>query len=406
MPQDITSFPFSEHQLHLLTSKGFHTVEDLNELSALELSEELGVTSDEALDILQVVTKHVSDAEDEESEAACDNGGEPRVSAYSLLLEEEAQTPVVTFCAALDDMIGGGVPPGKITEFCGTPGAGKTQIGIQLSVDVQIPEAFGGCDGEAVYIDCEGSFVPSRVVEIAEAALDHLANVAHAEDDELQSALKKISLESILSRIHVFRCHNYIQMVALSYTLPDFLQDHPKVKLIVLDSIAFHFRYDFDDMALRSRVLQGLVQRFMQMAHKNKLAVVFMNQMTTKVNSSGGVLVPALGQVWGHACTIRILLSVEDGQRVARLLKSPCHKEGSVPYVITKQGVRDVEPDPSPTDQSVDTNVNSLKKETANDSMMNVDAEEVAREKNDSLMQVVPQDEVPPNSSKKARLSS
>jgi RAD51-like protein 2 len=42
------------------------------------------------------------------------------------------------------------------TEFCGVPGVGKTQLGIQLCVDVQLPECYSGAAGEAVYIDTEG----------------------------------------------------------------------------------------------------------------------------------------------------------------------------------------------------------------------------------------------------------
>lgn len=37
------------------------------------------------------------------------------------------------------------------------PGVGKTQLGIQLCVDVQLPECYSGAAGEAVYIDTEGS---------------------------------------------------------------------------------------------------------------------------------------------------------------------------------------------------------------------------------------------------------
>ena len=51
-------------------------------------------------------------------------------SAYDLLKEEEIQTPIVTFSAAFDNMIGGGIPIGKITEICGAPGLGKTQFGL------------------------------------------------------------------------------------------------------------------------------------------------------------------------------------------------------------------------------------------------------------------------------------
>lgn len=46
-----------------------------------------------------------------------------------------------------------------------------------------------------------------------------------------------------------------------------------QVKLVVIDSIAFHFRHDFEDLALRTRLLAGLAQSFITMATANKLAV-------------------------------------------------------------------------------------------------------------------------------------
>ena len=54
-----------------------------------------------------------------------------------------------------------------------------------------------------------------------------------------------------------------------------FLFLNPQVKIIILDSIAFHFRHDFEDMALRTRLLHGLVQTFMKMACEHRLAVSF-----------------------------------------------------------------------------------------------------------------------------------
>ena len=46
---------------------------------------------------------------------------------------------------------------------------------------------------------------------------------------EQDTAAKTFTLESILRGIHYFRCHNYTQLIALTYTLPDFLKEHPKV---------------------------------------------------------------------------------------------------------------------------------------------------------------------------------
>ena len=69
----------------------------------------------------------------------------------------------------------GGIPLGKITEICGVAGVGKTQICMQMCVNVQIPEKYGGLGGKAIYVDTEGSFISKRVVEIANAVIDLVA---------------------------------------------------------------------------------------------------------------------------------------------------------------------------------------------------------------------------------------
>ena len=51
-------------------------------------------------------------------------------TAFDLLSESLEFTPIVTFNSQLDSLLGGGVPIGKLTEFCGVPGIGKTQARI------------------------------------------------------------------------------------------------------------------------------------------------------------------------------------------------------------------------------------------------------------------------------------
>ncbi len=53
------------------------------------------------------------------------------------------------------------------------------------------------------------------------------------------------------------------------------------------------------------------------------LAVVLINQVTTKVGHQGSAYIaPALGESWSHLCSSRIMLSWEAGCRLARLVKS------------------------------------------------------------------------------------
>ena len=87
------------------------------------------ITKEEALDILQTVRKKPSVTTlENETQASVTSSPRSR-SALEMLQQEQNASCIVTFCERLDDMLGGGVPTGKITEFCGAPGIGKTQIG-------------------------------------------------------------------------------------------------------------------------------------------------------------------------------------------------------------------------------------------------------------------------------------
>ena len=62
---------------------------------------------------------------------------------------------------------------------------------LQLSVDVQIPACFGGNAGHAVYIDTEGSFVVERLVDIAQAAINHCQFIAGVhQNDGISNTLR------------------------------------------------------------------------------------------------------------------------------------------------------------------------------------------------------------------------
>ena len=66
---------------------------------------------------------------------------------------------------------------------------------------------------------------------------------------------RAITVESVLDRIHVFRACDLVEQMAVVRALcaPDcpFMKDHPDVKLVVLDSMAFHFRHGQDDLGAR-----------------------------------------------------------------------------------------------------------------------------------------------------------
>ncbi|XP_036381499.1 DNA repair protein RAD51 homolog 3 [Megalops cyprinoides] len=332
MQRAISSFALAPAVKVKLINAGFHSAADVCDLRSLHLSKEAGISQEEAEEVLQATR----------CESNQGRGGVSRLTALELLEREQALGSIVTFCSALDSALGGGLPVGKTSEICGVPGVGKTQLCIQLAVDVQIPVCFGGLGGQVVYIDTEGSFLVQRAVDVARAAVEHCGLLA--EDAEQQEAVKEFTVETILSNLFLFRCHDYVELLAEACLLPNFLAQHPEVRLVVIDSIACPFRRDFEDLSHRTRLLNGLAQQFIQMATQHSVAVVLTNQMTTKIANGQSKLVPALGESWGHTATQRIILRWEGQRRLASLYKSPTHREVTVPYQITGQGFRDVIP--------------------------------------------------------------
>ncbi|KAM7541435.1 hypothetical protein Aperf_G00000033654 [Anoplocephala perfoliata] len=277
---------------------------------------------------------------------------------------------VLTMSKSFDELMDGGFPCGRITELCGQPGVGKTQFCLQTCLTVQIPNWCGGLAGEAVFLDTEGNFMPKRLRQMAKDLVSHFHSVIapclqhhittlsdSVEDSEERAACEEAlcalpSEEDLLNKVHYIRCTDYLQLLAAVRRLNEFCKYHPNTRLIIVDSIALPFRYEFEDIPQRNRLLAALSQSLLLTAGNQNAAVIVTNQITTKIVSHGtstashGSLVPALGDSWGHICSIRILLSKGEGsngdlRRIARLLKHPGRPPGTATYQITTGGIRD-----------------------------------------------------------------
>ena len=118
---------------------------------------------------------------------------------------------------------------------------------MQLCVDTHLPKQFGGTEGESIYIDSEGSFSPERCHDMAKALVDHVKHSAkRSKNDARKVVPADFNTDSILDSIHVFRVFDETCQSATILSLPKFLNELKEkgkmVKLIVIDSIAFHHR--------------------------------------------------------------------------------------------------------------------------------------------------------------------
>jgi RAD51-like protein 2 len=172
----LLNLPLRPSTIAIFARRGFTTTEDVliskQSGGIANLAAELGCTLSEAAKLSTEV-----DSAMKSTGGSNDNNGEnaSHVTAASLLLSVQKNNAagggkrnIVTFCKAIDMLLGGGFARAEVTEVAGVPGVGKTQISMQLCVDARLPKEYGGIEGEAVYIDSEGSFSPERCFKLAQ----------------------------------------------------------------------------------------------------------------------------------------------------------------------------------------------------------------------------------------------
>uniref|UniRef100_A0A2P2IUS0 DNA repair protein RAD51 homolog 3 n=1 Tax=Rhizophora mucronata TaxID=61149 RepID=A0A2P2IUS0_RHIMU len=222
---EVTRLPLSATQRGKLISTGYTSLSSLSSATSSDLARDLNITEREACEILKVATSTSSPDKLDGSHAVV-NGAK---NAWDMLHEESSLMCITTSCADLDSILGGGINCKQVTEIGGVPGIGKTQLGIQLAINVQIPPYCGGLGGKAIYIDTEGSFMVERASQMAEACVEDLSEYSRFLHKNLQACQVEIKCKDILENIYYFRVCTYTEQIDLINHLHNFILEHKDV---------------------------------------------------------------------------------------------------------------------------------------------------------------------------------
>jgi DNA repair protein RadA len=213
-----------------------------------------------------------------------------------------------------------------MTEAYGAFGSGKTQLGLTLAVNVQLPKEQGGIDGKSVFIDTEGTFRPERIRQIAEGI--------------------GANPEKVLKNVLVARAFNSDHQMLLVDKISEMIKDGEPIKLVIIDSLTAHFRAEFSgrgQLADRQQKLNRYLHTLMKLAEQHNLAVYVTNQVMVNPAMMFGDPTTAIGgNIVGHASTYRIYVRRgKQGSRVAKLIDSPNLPENECQFYVTEKGIRD-----------------------------------------------------------------
>ncbi len=249
-------------------------------------------------------------------------------TALDVFEEKQKRERITTGSKALDNLLGGGVEVRAITETYGPYGSGKTQLGFQLCVNVQLPKEEGGVEGQAIFIDTEGTFAPERIKMIAEA--------------------RGLDPKEVLKNIFVARAYSVDHQMELVKKIPKIVEKFKisNPKLIVVDSLTSLFRAEYIGrgmLAERQQKLNEHIHDLIRMSELYNAAVYVTNQVMARPDVFfGDPTAPVGGHVLGHLSTYRIYLIKSRGpRRIARLVDASNLPEREAVFAITDRGIED-----------------------------------------------------------------
>ncbi|KAF3786449.1 DNA repair XRCC3-like protein [Nymphaea thermarum] len=228
----------------------------------------------------------------------------PAVTTAADLLLLAQKLP--TGCPNLDRFLAGGIPCRSITELVGENGAGKTQLCLQLLLHSQLPPS---PSASAFYISSEPPLPLRRLQQLADSFLLRLPPSSRP-----STPLDNIFLHSVQTAD---------DLLSLLLRLDPIL---PRLRLLVIDSIAALFRSEFEtsstDLVRRSNLFFRIAGKLKAQASRFGFAVVVANQVGDVIGeetgggggcrplvTSGRRVCPALGLSWANCVNTRLFLS-------------------------------------------------------------------------------------------------
>lgn len=202
----------------------------------------------------------------------------------------------------LDEILGGALRSGTITDVFGQSGTGKTQLVMQIIANSVL-------DNNVFYQDTTGNFRPERLLEMVPS-----------KDPKF---LDKITVGRI---INVKEQQNSLDKIKKS----DF-------SLIVIDSVTdlFSFEYPKEEQFLeKTTQFSKYMKRLSQIAFETKIPIIITNMMR-KVDQTEQENMDSIISLYTH---IKIKLARKQASYEGQVFLDPI-KKNSFSYVITKQGL-------------------------------------------------------------------
>eukprot|EP01134_Creolimax_fragrantissima_P001911 CFRG1911T1 len=268
-------------------------------------------------------------------------------SAVNLLDQQIRSTSVIPVgTESLDYILHGGLYTGEITEICGLPGTGKTQICLSATMScISTPNS----EGKVIYIDSSNNFSATRLLQFSfrlltldrsnvESAQHLLRNVYHYPATNVHTLLRLL--------------HSLLESFNTSVSTSPFINfphDIGSIRLVIIDSICPILAPILTQHPRGHSLMMSVITVLRKLTKNHNIAVLLANSAIKGASDCK----PALGTSWISAVDVRMNVSHHDNKnlgldyknahlapRVAQVIKTTRFRTGVLSsFAITSTGL-------------------------------------------------------------------
>ncbi|GAM88460.1 hypothetical protein ANO11243_064930 [Dothideomycetidae sp. 11243] len=307
----------TKRDIQLLVDGGFYTIESIAYTPKKVLEQIKGISEQKATKLLIEASKLVPMG---------------FTTATEMHQRRSELISINTGSKELNNLLGGGIETGSITEVFGEFRTGKSQLCHTLAVTCQLPFDMGGGEGKCLYIDTEGTFRPVRLLAVA--------------------GRYGLSGEEVLDNVAYARAYNSDHQLQLLNQAAQMMTE-TRFSLLIVDSATSLYRTDFagrGELSSRQTHLAKFMRTLQRLADEFGIAVVITNQVVAQVDGGPSAMFnpdpkkPIGGNIIAHASTTRVSLKKGRGEtRIAKIYDSPCLPEADCIFAIKDDGIGDAE---------------------------------------------------------------
>lgn len=220
-------------------------------------------------------------------------------------LSDLTQSTLISTNSSLDELLGGGIEKGAITQFYGPPGCGKTNIVLKILYE----STKNG--SKAIFMDTEGGLSLERIRQIAAS-----------------------DFNSIAPNIYLLEPKTFDEQQLDIQNIEDLLEEDKSIDILIIDSIVALYRVEDGDPSDINKRLGRIMAKLLTLSREYDIAIVITNQIYSPFDSDDLIVEPIGGTVLKYWSKIIIEIERNIGSltRTATLQR---HKNKSPGQTVT-----------------------------------------------------------------------